>query len=187
MNPNQPISMIEPSHVAAQGAPGNYRQPGKIAKNKTLIIVIAASVIFLVVLAVVLMVLRGNQSGMAYGVDYKKTYLCAVDQYEYLTDNLELSIQIKDDNTYRLGLLDDEYSTGSWRQTDLTRANSEDGANEVNYHLILRHEKDFIGDVETTEEAGYESEYIFSFNEKSEVVVVTDKDSESVFYCNVEK
>ena len=77
MNPNQPISMIEPSHVAAQGAPGNYRQPGKITKNKTLIIVIAASVIFLVVLAVVLMVLRGNQSGMAYGVDYKKTYLCA--------------------------------------------------------------------------------------------------------------
>ena len=50
MNPNQPISMIGPSHVAAQGAPGNYQQPGKIAKNKTLIIVIAASVIFLVVL-----------------------------------------------------------------------------------------------------------------------------------------
>ncbi len=186
MNPNQPISMIEPSHVVAQGAPGNYQQPGKIAKNKTLIIVIAASVVFLVVLAVVLMVLRGNQSG-AYGVDYKKTYLCAVDQYEYLIDNPELSIQIKDDNTYRMGLLDDEYSTGSWKQTDLTRAKSEDGANEVNYHLTLRHEKDFIGDVETTEEAGYESEYIFSFNEKSEVVVVTDKDSESVFYCNVEE
>ena len=177
MYPNQPVSMIEPVWT---------QQPVKKARNKTLIIVIAACVVFLVVLAVVLIVFVRGGGSAGYNVNYKKTYVCAIDEYEYLSNNPELSIEIKDDNTYRMGLLDDEYSIGTWKQTDLTRAHSEDGANEVNYYLTLRHEKDFIDNVETTEETGYENTYVFNFNEKSDVVVISDEESEAIYYCNVE-
>ena len=177
MYPNQPVSMIEPVGI---------QQPVKKARNKTLIIVIVACAVFLVALAVVLIVFVRGGGSAGYNVDYKKAYVCAVDEYEYLSDNPELSIEIKDDNTYRMGLLDDEYSIGTWKQTDLTRAQSEDGANEVNYYLTLRHEKDFIDNVETTEETGYENAYVFNFNEKSDVVVITDKESEAIYYCKVE-
>ena len=187
MSQNQPVSMIEPSRPMAPGVQNMYRAPVKKPINKVLIAVIVVSVIILAVLAISLLAFANGQKSVAqYGVDYRTKYKCAIDQYEYLNENTELVIEINKDKTYRLGLMDDEYSTGTWRGAGVTRARSQDGANEVNYHLILRHEKDYIEDVEVTEEDGYENKYIFNFNENSDIVVVTNENSESVYYCKIE-
>ncbi len=185
MYPNQqPVSMIAPKTPIQQAVAPAQK------KNKTLIFVIIGAVVFLVALTLVLLLVvkqGGGGAGAQATAGYVNDFDCAVDQYDYKEGAFGLFINLAKDGSYKMGLSEEEYSTGTYKEKNQTTATSEDGAKEVNYHLTLRHNKDFLDGQDVTEASGYESEYIVNINANSDIVVVTNVEADSVYYCKVHK
>ena len=163
MNVGEPVSMVETEHEA--------------------------QIVLLILLAAVLLILvknGGNVSGYRFAANYNNNYLCATDEYNYHDGQFDIEFGLKDDGTYRMGVVDSQYSIGSFKEVNQTYAVSEDGANEVNYYLSLKREKTYAGSKDTTEELGKEEMYILNVNEKSDVVVLMEDDGDgAVYYCKV--
>lgn len=210
MNPNQPTSAVGPTPVAPipqtsqvpqapsippQTPPTSPMTPvgpdmpdvpvqpeAKKSVNKTLILVIIGSVVFLVALLVILLVVFGGNRGSQFSVNYKKTYGCSIDNFTG-GDAYDFELSFYDDNTYKFATSESEYSTGTFTETSKENKADDDGAKEVDYHLKLKHEKDFMEGFDVTEQPGYESEYIVNFSEASDIVVINNVEAETVYYC----
>ncbi len=183
-NTGQYVSMIEPKHDSpVVAAPPHKRRIIPF-------VVIGVSIVLLVILAVVLLLVvknNGNVYSYHYSVDYKKNYQCATDEYNFRAEVFDMEFGLKSDNTYKITIGKDRYSTGTFREKDQTYAISEDGANEINYYLTLKREKSFLGKQNITEAVGDESTYILNINEKSDIVVLTNEKDKSTFYCKEKK
>ena len=187
MYQDAPVSMIEPSHESPLASSAPY---GKRRRNLLPFVVIGVCVGLLVVLAVVLLTLVKNSNDAAsyrYLPDYKKTYKCATDEYNYHDGVFEIQLGLKEDGTYKLAFSDNLYDLGTFTETNQTYAKSEDGANEINYYLSLKKEKTILENKDITEEAGSEMKIILNINENSDVIVLTDEDYNESFYCNVKE
>ncbi|MBP5656343.1 hypothetical protein J6X15_02040 [Candidatus Saccharibacteria bacterium] len=186
MNQDAPVSMIESSHEAQLAeAASTIKRRRSIAP----LVVIGVSIGLLGILTVVLLVLvknGGNAAGYRYLPDYKKTYKCATDEYNYHDGVFDIQIGFKEDGTYKNALSDDHYTLGTFKEMNQVYARSNDGANEINYYLSLKKEKTILNNKSNTEGAGEEETIILNINEKSDVIVLMSEDEEEVFYC-VEK
>ncbi len=198
MNPNQPASMVdstlvEPALQAPQMPPTppvtlmpqnmSVQPEGKKRVNKPLIIAIIAGVVFLVVLLVVLLVMFGGKSGQ-FVANYKNSYRCSI---EGLGENgeYEFELSLSDDNSYKFAMAKEDYSIGTYQETGSERITDKNGAREINYHLLMKHEKDFMGDVDITERSGQENEYVVNFSENSDIVVINNVGAGTMYYCKV--
>ncbi|MCR5572736.1 MAG: hypothetical protein K6F57_03095 [Candidatus Saccharibacteria bacterium] len=181
---DQPVSMIESSHEAAMA------QNAAPVRRRSIvpIIVIGVCLGLLIVLTVVLLMLVKNDGDVhsyRYLPEYKKTYKCATDEYNYHDNVFDVQFGLKEDNTYKFAISNDEYRIGSFREEERTYAKSADGANEINYHLTLKREKTYLNNKDITEAAGDEEHFVVNINEKSDVMVLTNSDEDTVFYCLV--
>ena len=198
MNPNQPASMVdstlvEPALQAPQMPPTlpvtlmpqnmSVQPEGKKRVNKTLIIAIIAGVVFLVVLLVVLLVMFGGKSGQ-FVANYKNSYRCSIEGLDE-DGGYEFELNLSDDNSYRFAMAKEDYSIGTYQETGSERITDKNGAREINYHLLMRHEKDFMGDVDITERSGQENEYVVNFSENSDIVVINNVGAGTMYYCKV--
>ena len=198
MNPNQPASIldsasIEPASQVSQMPPATPvglmpqdvpAQPEvKKRVNKPLIIAIIAGVVFLVILLVVLFVIFGGKSGQ-FVANYKNSYRCSI---EGLGENgeYEFELSLNDDNSYKFAMAKEDYSIGTYQETGSERITDKNGAREINYHLLMKHEKDFMGDVDITERSGQENEYVVNFSENSDIVVINNVGAGTMYYCKV--
>ena len=176
---SQYVSMIEPKHdfPAATPAP----------KKRRLVpfIVIGVIVILLVVLVVVLLSI--TKSDTKTSADYSRTYQCAIDEYNFRSEVFDMEFSLKSDNTYKIAIGEDRYSTGTFSENNRTYATGEDGASEINYCLTLKREKSFLDGKDITEATGDEVAYVLNINEKSDTVVLMNEQDQSTFYCREKK
>ena len=198
MNPNQPASMVdstlvEPALQAPQMPPTppvtlmpqnmSVQPEAKKRVNKTLIIAIIAGVVFLVVLLVVLLVMFGGKSGQ-FVANYKNSYRCSIEGLDE-DGGYEFELNLNDDSTYKFAMAKEDYSIGTYQETGSERITDKNGAREINYHLLMKHEKDFMGDVDITERSGQENEYVVNFSENSDIVVINNVGAGTMYYCKV--
>ena len=180
----QPVSMIEPRHdvlIAQNSVPAKRR-------NFTPIIVISICIGLLIILTVALLILvknGGNISSYRYLPEYKKTYRCATDEYNYRDGVFDVQLELKEDNTYKFSIMNEQFILGSFNEDDQTYAKTEDGANEINYHLTLKTKQTFLNNKDITEAPGAEEHYAVNINEKSDVIVLINSDADAEFYCVV--
>ena len=206
MNPNQP--MVGPAPVAPPPQAPQPQTPqapqtpppmtpigpemanmpvqpeAKQGVNKTLIIIIVASVLLLVALLVVLLVVFGGNKRSQLVVNYKKNYACTVDDYNDGGD-YDFELSLNEDNTYRFAVSESDYSIGTYQETAKQNKTDDNGVPEVDYHLSLKHEKDYLEGFDVTEESGTESEYVVNFSEESDIVVIDNIQGETTYYCKV--
>ncbi len=198
MNPNRSASIldlasIEPASQVSQMPPATpvglmaqdvpARPEVKKRGNKPLIIAIIAGVALLLVLLVVLLVMFGGKSGQ-FVANYKNSYRCSI---EGLGENgeYEFELSLRDDNSYKFAMAKEDYSIGTYRETGSEKITDKNGVREINYHLLMRHEKDFMGDVGITERSGQENEYVVNFSENSDIVVINNVGAGTMYYCKV--
>ncbi len=179
---NQPVSMVESSHEALI----EQKTMPTRRRNMTPIIVIGVCFGLLITLTVALLMLVKNGGSVhdnQYLPEYKKTYKCATDEYNYHDGVFDVQLDLKGDNTYKLSIMNDQYVLGTFSEGNRTYARSIDGANEINYHLTLKTKQVYLNNKDITEAPGSEEHYVININENSDVIVLINSDDDVVFYC----